>query len=50
MRINDPLRYRVREPGDYVMVLDNRSEDRPATVRLSVWLDFAAPAGPGVAQ
>ncbi len=44
------LRYRVREPGDYVMVLDNRSEDRPATVRLSVWLDFATPAEPGVAE
>lgn len=43
------LRYQVREPGSYVMVLDNRSEDRPATVRLSVWLDFAQPAEPGVA-
>jgi|SRR5271157_1095347 len=44
------LRYRVREPGDYVMVLDNRSESLPATVRLSVWLDFGQPADPGVAQ
>jgi len=24
------LRYQVREPGDYVMVLDNRSESHPA--------------------
>jgi hypothetical protein len=44
------LRYQVREPGDYVMVLDNRSESRPATVRVNVWLDFAEPAAPGVVQ
>jgi hypothetical protein len=44
------LRYQVREPGDYVMVLDNRSESHPATVRVNVWLDFAEPAGPAVGQ
>jgi hypothetical protein len=44
------LRHQVREPGEYVIVLDNRSESRPATVRFNVWLDFAGPAEPGVAQ
>jgi len=44
------LRYQVREPGSYVMVLDNRAESRPAAVRLNVWLDFAEPVAPGVAQ
>lgn len=42
------LHYQVREPGDYVMVLDNRSGMRPAAVRLHVWLDFADPSMPGV--
>lgn len=44
------LRYQVREPGSYVMVLDNRAEDRAAAVRLNVWLDFAEPTTPGVTQ
>jgi hypothetical protein len=44
------LRHQVPEPGDYAIVLDNRSEDRPATVRFNVWLDFAEPAGPGAEQ
>jgi len=44
------LRYQVREPGSYAMVLDNRAESRPATVRLNVWLDFAEPTTPGVTQ
>jgi len=44
------LRYHVLEPGDYVMVLDNRSATRPAVVRVNVWLDFAGPAGPGVVR
>lgn len=44
------LRYQVREPGDYVMVLDNRAESRPATVRVNVWLDFARPTSPAVVQ
>jgi hypothetical protein len=44
------LRYLVRDPGDYVIVLDNRPESRPSTVRFDVWLDFAEPAEPGVAQ
>jgi hypothetical protein len=44
------LRYRVLDPGDYAMVLDNRSESRPTTVRVNVWLDFAEPSGPAVGQ
>ena len=39
--------YYVRDPGDYAVVLDNRDSDRPATVRLRVWLDFAGPPGYG---
>lgn len=43
------LHYQVRQPGEYVMVLDNRAErTRTATVRVNVWLDFAAPPAPGV--
>ena len=44
------LRYQVRQPGEYIMVLDNRSANRRATVRLNVWLDFAEPAEPGVTR
>jgi hypothetical protein len=44
------LNYQVREPGSYVMVVDNRSGSRPATVRLNVWLDFAEPSEPGVTE
>jgi hypothetical protein len=36
------LRYYVRDPGDYAVVLDNRDSDAPATVHLRVWLDFAS--------
>jgi hypothetical protein len=44
------LRYQVHQPGSYIMVLDNRAASRPAAVRLSVWLDFAEPAGSGAAE
>jgi hypothetical protein len=44
------LRHQVRDPGDYVMVLDNRDSRHGATVRLSVWLDFAQPSGPYVTR
>jgi hypothetical protein len=41
--------FRVRQPGDYVLVLDNRtSKMRPAAVRVRVALDFAGPSGPVV--
>ena len=44
------LRYQVLDPGNYVIVLDNRAGSRPATVRVGVWLDFAGPGVPGVVQ
>jgi hypothetical protein len=41
------LNYRVRQPGDYVLVVDNRSgKSQPAAVHLRVALDFAGPSGP----
>jgi hypothetical protein len=33
------LRRQTREPGSYVVVVDNRSPN-PATVRVRIWLDF----------
>lgn len=35
---------RVRPPGlgEYALVVDNRLENRPAEVKLDVWLDFGA--------
>ena len=41
------LRFAVPEPGEYVVVVDNRS-GRAAKVHLRVGLDFSAPAGPHV--
>ena len=41
--------FRVREPGDYVVVVDNRgSKELPATVHLRISLDFAPPQIPVV--
>jgi hypothetical protein len=41
------LNFRVRQPGDYVLVVDNRSgKTQPAAVHLRVALDFARPNGP----
>jgi hypothetical protein len=41
------LNFRVRQPGDYVLVVDNRSgKTQPAAVHLRVALDFARPSGP----
>jgi hypothetical protein len=34
------LRYSVSQPGDYALVVDNRDNDQPARVHLSVWLYF----------
>ncbi len=34
------LQYAVPQPGDYVLVVDNRDNPTPARVHLSVWLDF----------
>jgi hypothetical protein len=43
------LAFRVRQPGDYVLVVDNRaSKTQPAAVHLRISLDFARSAGPEV--
>lgn len=39
------LHYEVPEPGDYVLVVDNRANDQAAHVHLSVWLDFPKVTG-----
>jgi hypothetical protein len=45
------LHFRVRKPGDYVLVVDNRSNKKtPAAVHLRISLDFAAPSGPEVTR
>jgi hypothetical protein len=43
------LHYLVHDPGGYAVIVDNRSGERSANVRLRVWLDFAD-AGPPVTQ
>jgi len=42
------LRFRVREPGQYAIVVDNRAGDGPASVYLKVGLDFGQGRGPAV--
>ena len=45
------LHFRVRQPGDYVVVVDNRGRKaKPAAVHLRISLDFAAPSGPEVTR
>jgi len=46
------LLYRVRVPGDYVVVIDNRgtADGREAVARLRVVLDFGARPGPQVTR
>jgi hypothetical protein len=45
------LDFRVREPGDYVLVVDNRSSKaQSAAVHLRIALDFARPSGPIVTR
>lgn len=45
------LRFQVREPGEYVLVIDNRSDtDHPAEAHLRVALDFGAQTGPAVTR
>jgi hypothetical protein len=42
------LRFRVRDPGEYAIVVDNRGGDGPASVHLKVSLDFGSGHGPEV--
>jgi hypothetical protein len=43
--------FRVRQPGDYVVVVDNRSNTaKPAAVHLHIGLDFARTSGPMVTR
>jgi len=45
------IRYRVRVPGDYVVVIENRGGDkRPVEARLRVALDFQMQSGPEVTR
>jgi hypothetical protein len=45
------IAFRVRQPGDYVLVIDNRaSRAQAAAVRLRVALDFARPSGPEITR
>jgi hypothetical protein len=45
------LAFRVRQPGDYVLVVDNRaSKAQSAAVHLRIALDFARPSGPEVTR
>lgn len=43
------LRYFVHEPGDYAVIVDNRSGESRAPIHLRVWLDFAGD-GPSVTR
>ena len=42
------LRFRVRDPGEYAIVVDNRGGEGPASVHLRVSLDFDQGGGPDV--
>lgn len=44
------MQFAIPEPGDYALVLDNRNNDRPARIHLSVWLDFPAASGISTAR
>ena len=44
------LRYAVRVPGEYVVVVDNRADPEPILAHLRVSLDFGAGAVPEVTQ
>jgi hypothetical protein len=45
------IRYRVRVPGDYVVVIENRGGDRrPVEARVRVALDFQMESGPEVTR
>lgn len=42
------LAFRVRHPGDYALVVDNRDSTHSAAVHLRIALDFAPASGPEV--
>jgi hypothetical protein len=42
------LRFRPHDPGEYAIVVDNRSGDRPVSVYLKVGLDFGEERNPEV--
>ena len=42
------LNFRVREPADYVLVVDNRADTRTAAVHLHVALDFGQAVEPAI--
>jgi hypothetical protein len=44
------IRYYLRDPGEYAVVVDNRGGDQAAAVRLNVWLDFGADRGMTVTE
>jgi hypothetical protein len=44
------IRYYLRDPGEYAVVLDNRGGDQAAAVQLNVWLDFGADRGMTVTE
>ena len=48
---SEKLRFAVRKPGDYVVVVDNRMDgNQPVTAHLRVSLDFGEPPGPEVTR
>ncbi|HEY1241993.1 MAG TPA: hypothetical protein VGF16_15625 [Bryobacteraceae bacterium] len=48
---SDQLRYQVRVPGDYVLLIDNRtSGDQGSEAHIRVSLDFGSTPGPAVTQ
>ncbi|HUI82302.1 MAG TPA: hypothetical protein VLY24_30475 [Bryobacteraceae bacterium] len=44
------IRYRVRMPGDYVVMIENRSAHAAAEARLRIALDFDMQPGPDVTR
>lgn len=44
------LKFRVRQPGDYALVVDNRDPSHAAAVHLRIGLDFAPPTSPEITR
>jgi hypothetical protein len=47
---SDRLRYQVRVPGDYVLLIDNRTGGGPSEAHIHVALDFAIAPGAAVGR